>query len=429
MPKEKKGRTHGNGEGRIRRNASGTYTAEIMVGWKYVKGKRKRDMRQKTFDTRPEAVKWCKGAKDEPAAHDAKMQLKDWADQWYSIFRAEVDKRKIEESTYANYAHTLKLIKAQWGDYSMSEITALIIENGMDEMVNPRTGKRYSMSTYKKVKAMLHQIFNRAEVYGIIERGRSPMPLVKDLRNPERAEKKTDAYSLADIRIILNDAPDTLFGHALIVEMLGGYRRQEMLALRADDIDFTPKIVYEMDGPDGRIIVEDANKVDLSKENVVMIEIPQCRINIDKAIKLMDGKMYEGMTKSAAGDRLSHLPAAAWPHAKWLRDHAVNGYVFYSAKTGTCLYPKTYSDGITEALDMIHDVRTMNGHCLRHTFAKLYKATAGVAPEIIMAQGGWSDGKMMDHYADHTHDNEKRSAAALVNSILTGSIDVPKKPE
>lgn len=443
MPKKK-----GNGSGSYWKDGP-VWKAEIMVGFKYVNGVKKKDVRRATRATAAEARAFLADAKANKSApvKVAKMTMGELADAWYAQRIERVKGEKLEESSYTTDEYTAAHIREAWRDIPAIEMTAEEIERGIDAMKKWRSA-RQADGTYKrtvtneplgisgkrKVKCMLGQIFRYAERRGVIPRNSSPAPLVERLVNTERDKRGKDAYSLLDIAALLRyitPESDNKYGHALIVDMIAGFRRQEMVPLLADDIDMMPAIEYEIRDGDRVITMDNIDAVDLTAD-VTIREIPQCRIRISKAVKLKKhSETYIGKTKSRAGDRWAYLPELAWPHAQWLKDHADKrtGLVFYSEMSRTHIHPTTYSDNIEKMLKSLPVNKKLTAHELRHTAAKLWRRTAGVAEEIVMAQGGWSDKATMEHYADHTHANELRNAASVVNSILMASLNVQEKQE
>ena len=94
-----------NGEGSFRKLPSGNWSGQIMVGYT-PEGKRK--IKTFTAPTKPEVRERMRRYMDdlgkEPESTSA-IPFSEWADTWYEDMRTQV-----EESTYWNYAFTLKTL-------------------------------------------------------------------------------------------------------------------------------------------------------------------------------------------------------------------------------------------------------------------------------------------------------------------------------
>lgn len=386
--KQAQGRTRANGEGSLRYiESKDLWEAGITQGRKE-NGKLNRVTAY--GKTPAEAQTKLADKVKKPIGYSPKTSFKDLCDMWYKGLAAEVDAGRLEESTRVGYEYTKALIVAKWGAESVGSMTPKGIISGIYEIRKP-DGAKYSFGYYKKIKTMLGQIFQYAVLEGVITQQENPMLSVPDLANSEREKSVKDAYSLDEIALVLKNAPDTLWGHAFIVSMLAGCRSQEMIPLTADDI------------------AEDGST-----------------ITINKAVKIGEkGKTYLGETKTEAGERTITLPKTAWPHAKWLRDHAKCGVVFYSLETKSYVYPTWYRKKLKEVAKTC-GVRELTPHCLRHTFATLGQVEAQIDSNILKAMTGHSDTKTLLGYT-HVKSTATEKAAAKIDKVISGDKQTEKR--
>ncbi len=391
MPKKKREhRQNGNGEGSVRLMPNGKYKAEIAAVDK--DGGRKRfcftheDKQIALATVHKRREDWRAGALLSPDS----TTVDRLAMIWYEELEDDVSKGKLERSTYDGYKYTKDIIVRLFAGMALSDATVEKIETKLDEAVK-QDGTPYSMSQQTKTKVMLGQVFNRAVAKGLIKYGDNPMLSVKDLRDTAKRRREKTALKLDEVQMVINNYPDTIWGHALVVEMLTGLRRQEMIPLLRSDVE-----------PDGSAI------------------------SVNKAVKIKKGgNLYLGDPKTENSTRLVYLPKVAWPHARWLREHARNEYVFYSESTKAFCHPSTYSRGISSAVKSIEGVRNVTTHELRHTFARLGARDACIDSATMMMLTGHADKKVFEHYADHVFSAEKQDAANKINAVLVGT-RVPK---
>jgi integrase len=367
MPKKK-----GNGEGSIRERGK-----SLEVRWEK-EGNSHSKSYPNTPEGKAEAKKFMKSLSSVSTQYCPQLTLAAWADQWYKALATDVEKHKLEESTYVGYQYTLKLIKAQWGELPLTEITVADIEDGIDQIKKPDGGK-YAFQVYQKVKVMLGQIFNRAESVGKIQRGHNPMDLVLKLRNTVREKPKKEVYTADEFYKLYNELPYDRYGHAIRLCLACGLRSQELLPLRDTDIE-----------PDGSVI------------------------SVDKAVKIGEkGRTYEAETKTPTSDRLIHVPEFAQPSALYLRRNAVNGYILPNGQ-GRYIYPTTWRKWYTQAVESV-GVDALTPHKMRSTYVTNMDMKAGVAHNVLQTMTGHADLKTMLGY-DHPQNDDKATAATKYNT-------------
>jgi integrase len=409
MPKER-----GNGEGSLVQLKSKKWHWQIMVGRKEDGTRNVKSGTSKATgrEGKEEAQAAMLAAKSLPIEYNPRTLMSEWADKWYADLKSRVEEHKLEESTYVGYNYTLALIKKQWGDKAIGELSTTDIEKGLDKILKPvpkldKEGKpmvnivdgkekpehdyvRYDFGIYKKIKTMLRQIYNRAEAAKVIQKNDNPMYLVLDLVNPEKKKKTKDSWTLDEAQTVLAAAPqfvgtsDYRYYCALIVAMAVPCRSQDVIPLMATDIE-----------PDGSVI------------------------DINKAVKVgAKAKTYIGSTKAEASDRLAYLPEYAWRYAKWLRDNAKDGFILHGKLPKSHVHPTSYRDGVNRVIASIEGVRNLHPHeAQRHTGASISIFEADLQEQLAMKRTGHADPKTFRGYT-HAHEKELKGAAAKVHNVM-----------
>jgi integrase len=404
MPKSR-----GNREGSYRKTKSGKIEGSVMVG---LKDNGHPLIKYVTMETLADAKSAIREILDtyQPAQIDSKTKMLEFADAWYKEYEG-----KVEKSTYDSYQYTVAHIKATWGKKAIGKITTEDIEKGLETLAGS-----VSFSYLGKVKTMLGQIFRRAEVKGAIRHGYNPMNGLDRLRDNKGSKPKKDSFTLNEITTLRKSLPDNRIGHAIRVMLACGMRGQEIIALKASDIE-----------PDGSVI------------------------EVTKAVKMSEGKPYLGKPKSDAGDRRIYVPKHAVRSAKWLRDHPAGmdypGMKFTEdtsaeslfLNTRYCLlYPTTtlkgapskrcglmptdvFRDNYKKVVKGV-DVRELTPHCIRHTYNTMHVVKLHTDPKVLQSQAGQSDMETTLGYA-HVHDEDMAAAAEAYDHLITGAESTKKR--
>lgn len=114
----------GKGEGSVHKLPSGTWQSQIMDGYT---DEGKRHIVSFTAPTRAEALSKLREymLNKQTQAEEAVPEIPlfaDYAQQWYESYRTQV-----EESTYANYRYTLKLLNGVFGHLALNEVIMILL--------------------------------------------------------------------------------------------------------------------------------------------------------------------------------------------------------------------------------------------------------------------------------------------------------------
>ena len=156
-----------------------------------------------------------------------KVQYHDFALDWLDFKRFEVRTSTHE----ALQIYVQKHLIPNFGCYELSEITPEMCYNYMIADL-----QQYSHVTVKKHLSVLRQSLNDAVCRGLIER--SPMASLRMPRTPERYLERHVFMSVEDAKILLAGLKGEWLYPVVLVTLLYGLRRSEVLGLKWDAVDF-----------------------------------------------------------------------------------------------------------------------------------------------------------------------------------------------
>lgn len=350
-----------NGEGSFRKLPSGNWAGQIMVGYT---PEGKRNIKTFSAPTKSEVQqkirKYLDRLDDEEKAKSI-VPFSAWADKWYASHRTEV-----EESTYCNYAFTLKKLKAYFGERPINEIRQMDINDFIELLL----AQNLSKSTISKCKAMLFQIFTSAEDNELISK--NPTVRSKSAKKAPKHVYPKHAFTPDEIQSLEEQLPNDLIGNSISTLIGTGIRVQELLALTKDDIT-----------PDGSLIV------------------------VNKAVKMANREPYLGSPKSEIGDRIIPVSAKYRAHAQYLHEHGGSKFIWTSSKRASGLYTiEEFRSQYRAALKAVPDVPYHSPHCCRHTYITQLQAQE-VPMAFISALAGHEDAATTKGYTHISIDTLK----------------------
>lgn len=356
-----------NGEGTVQLRKDGRWSVTFVAG-RQENGKLLRKTAYgKTQKEALDNAKKLKSQLEKGVIIDQRLKFSDWADKWYKDYKGSVS-----ESTYEGYGYTLSISKKLFGTRILNSIKALDIEKALKNLID----EGYSGSQVSKVKAMLNQIFRKAEANDLIEK--NPVSLTERTRLPKRKSTK-DSFSITEVAKLFRELPKDRTGHAIRLSIACGLRPQELLGLEKEHI------------------VKDGSK-----------------LRIRQAVQLIRGKITIGDTKSISGVRDIPVPSFAQESAKFLKEQA-QGFVM-KGKYDYPMNTTTWRDYYKKAIGATEGVRVLPPHCCRHTYITLLHAS-GVDFDTIQALAGQSDEDATRGYM-HIKDEVTQKAVALLESTL-----------
>lgn len=358
-----------NGDGSISRLPSGSWRGQLMDGYT---AEGKRNVVSFTAPTKGEVQRKIREYFAEKEAGNIVIQEKrrsfaHWADSWY-----EDHKDQVQASTYSGYQYTLKLIKECFKNKAITDIKPVDINKFLREMA----GGGCSNSKISKCRAMLIQIFTFAESNEAISR--NPAKLAKIIRDNNESASKKDAFTDEEVQMLREKLPEDKLGHSIRLLFGSGIRVQELLALVKSDI------------------AEDGSSLE-----------------IQRAVKMVDGKAVVGPTKSKASMRTVPIPEAYRESATYLREHSGEAFIWCSGQKNLVYGIGTFRRWYYRALKEVEGVRLLPPHCCRHTYVSRLEAK-GVAMEKIARLVGHTKISTTDGYL-HMQTKTLREAVDVLN--------------
>ena len=227
-------------------------------------------------------------------------------------------------STAAGYQSYLKKhVKPKWGSIALADVRALEVTEWLKSLP-------LSPKTRGQVRALMHLLFERAMLWGLIELQRNPIELVK-VRGVSKRLKKPQILApekFLELVAVLREPYRTM----AIVAMCTGLRVSEILALRWEHIDFEA----------GQMMVQQG---------------------------VVNGRIGKVKTEASL-DEVPLDPAFAQVLLNW-RGTREEGLVFPSHVTGGCYYAGIIQQQILKPKGEEVGVTGLGWHTFRHTYRSL----------------------------------------------------------
>lgn len=315
--------------------------------------------------------------------YNSNMPLKDWIASWLASVQCSV-----EPTTYASYASYInKHILPRLGDYSLCDIQPANIRDFMVEI-----SKTLCSNTAGRVYAILKRILQTAVDDDML--AKTPM---RGIKAPAKKLKKP--------RVVLTDEqcehylqwvqeskhPETKL--MIMLAIVSGLRRGELLGLRAQDIDFDRKT-----------------------------------LTVGQVIKNINGQfVISPRPKTSASRRTVSLPETIFPLLKAkIRANRLNAMADKLWQPNDLLFPSTH--GKPMRLDDFSRIISTSGkraglpagftlHSLRHTSATLLLKN-GVNLKVVQQRLGHSCASTTLSIYSHVLPGEDEKAAETLANII-----------
>lgn len=234
----------------------------------------------------------------------------------------------LSYSTARGYrSYLTKHVKPKWDSTPLADMKALAVTEWIKSLP-------LSPKTQGQVRALLHLLFERAMLWGLIELQRNPIELVK-IKGSSKRQKKPQTLApekFQELVSILHEPYKTM----AIVAMCTGLRVSEILALRYEHIDFEAGTMLVQQGVvNGRI-------------GKVKTEASQDDVPLDPA--------FAAVLLRLKGDRST-------------------GLVFPSPVTGGCFYSGIIQRQILIPKGEEVGIAGLGWHTFRHTYRSLLDET------------------------------------------------------
>jgi integrase len=231
-------------------------------------------------------------------------------------------------STAAGYQSYLKRhVKPKWDSIALADVKALEVTEWLKSLP-------LSPKTRGQVRALMHLLFERAMLWGLIELQRNPIELVK-VRGTSKRLKKPQILTpekFQELVAVLREPHRTM----AIVAMCTGLRVSEVLALRWEHIDFKAGLMMVQQG-------------------------------------VVNGRIGRVKTE-ASQDEVPLDPAFARALLDW-KGERTEGLVFPSHVTGGCYYAGIIQRQILKPKGESVGIHGLGWHTFRHTYRSLLDET------------------------------------------------------
>ena len=264
-----------NGEGTLRERKDGRWEGRIVVGYnekglpvtKNVLAKTKSECAEKLDLLKDETHKNISKVK-------SSMLFTDWIDFWYQNF-SKPHIRKTTRQTYESYIY--RQIIPNIGKIELNKLTSVYLQAFFGNLKNiKKPSESLSESVVRIIHALIKRSLKKARDLGLINRNPAeecgPYP-----------KKKTEMNILSkeEMQRLLIQAKEDNMYEMLLLDLSTGLRRNELLALQWNDINFSTgelNISKQIERIDGHLVVANP-KTEASKRTVIL---PKPLINILK---------------------------------------------------------------------------------------------------------------------------------------------------
>ncbi len=325
MPKPK---SKGNGEGTVYNNGR-YWVGQVTVGRDSFTGKLKR----KSFygKTKKEVLKKITQIKYELNSYSyiepSEMCVGEWALYWLDNFK----KNEIMDSTYERYYRIIKTrIAEPFKNIKLKDLTAINIQNYINNLKNENLTDGYIASVFKKFNAMM----NKARDLDIIRKNPCYGVTLPKTGN----KKKVLVFTKDEQTKFVQECEKDFYGNIFVFLLGTGLRVGEAMALTWKDVDFNEDLIYickTTADVKGKVVIHNRTKTISGKRYVPISEKIKCLLK----------NLYE----------------------KQDFDKNVNNLVFYGPD-----YNYINSSTLRRKLKLYCErakVPVLNVHALRHTFS------------------------------------------------------------
>src|SRR5665213_808871 len=234
----------------------------------------------------------------------------------------------LSYSTARGYrSYLTKHITPRWGSTPLAAVKAIEITEWLKSLP-------LSPKTRGQVRALLHMLFERAMLWGLIEIQRNPMELVK-LKGTSKRLKRPQILTpekFQELIAVLHEPHRTM----AVVAMCTGLRVSEVLALRWEHIDFKAGVMLVQQG-------------------------------------VVNGRIGKVKTE-ASNDDIPLDPAFAQVLLDWKGERS-EGLVFPSHVTGGCYYAGMIQQQVLKPAGEKVGAQGIGWHTFRHTYRSLLDET------------------------------------------------------
>lgn len=391
MPKK------GNNEGSVYKDKRGRWTGSVTlpsvngkVRKKYFYGKTKKEVSDKVNSLLMEI-------KNNTYIEPCKTTLYEWLCTWLETY----SKNTVRPTTYINYeTYVHKHIKAAIGGIRLCDLSPIVIQQFYNEKL--KNGKLnsnggLSSKTMKNLHNMLHKALSQAVVLNLINRNPTDSAVI-----PKSCKKEMRYFTVDEQKKLQQILPFERLGIVVLLDLYTGMRQGELLGLMWENVHI------DLNGDSYIKVVQTVNRIrntdpESPRKTMLTLNEPKTSNSV-RTIPLLP-EIAEKLYNHKAEQE------------KFLKEHSlpITGFVFTSAN-GNMIDPRDFQRDFKKLLKK-HDIREINVHGLRHTFATRALESGMSVKTLSKILGHSNVGFTLDTYA-HVTENLKVEAISEMQHFL-----------
>jgi integrase len=314
----------------------------------------------------------------------SEITFSDYSDKWLKRRELSGD---LAESTLVKNRRQLKILKAQFGEDYLHEITKPIAEDGLLEIKHSRNSKPLSGTYMSQIYVLFKAVMESAFDDDLIPR--NPLDKIKPPKIDTKKRKAVPFETLLRFLYALENLPMDSHTVGIRIAVLAGLRRGELIALTWNDISGDTIHVRHSLGEHDR-----KYKDPKTSAGIRDVPIPIQLVQILQQWESIQSEQLAALgIKQTLSTPIVTSSIGGFTHPqnldRWWRNTR--------ARLGL--------DGV-----VIHE--------LRHTYLT-YLASSGAGVQTLKDLGGWSDIGMANTYI-HTDDAANRRAVKALEILLQG---------
>lgn len=391
-----RGRRRSTGEGLVRQRRDGRWEARIELGWDGT-GRRRKSLYGATEAEVLGKLRKALREAELGVVADDRVTVGQWLDRWLD----EVLPGRVSPATLDNYRviadHHLKptLGRKRLSKLTPDDVHQLLrrkaVEVRQEATEDAPAVVGYSVSTLRRIRAVLVQAIKQAERWGLVARNVAALT-----DGPKTTRTEGRSLTVDQARALVEAVKGDRLEAAFVVMLSLGLRRGELLGLSWADVDL-----------DGRqLTIRQALPARRTGEGLVLRE-PKAG---SRRSLMMPAEVVAALRSHRArqyADRMKLGPA-------WLD----SGLVF-TTEVGGPVDPRSFHRS-TSTVARGAGLGHWHPHELRHSAASIMLAQ-GVPLEVVSEVLGHSSIRMTKDVYGHLIGNQKRDAADAMGAALWGA--------
>ncbi len=368
--------------GSIRKRKDGRWEGRYVIGRNEKGFPISKSVLAKTKAECSEKLKQLKKSiSKKPDDYSKILSFGEWIDKWYNTYC----KIKLRESVQKTYEERIyKQIIPNIGSIPLKSLSRKNIQQFYSYLKDDgrlkgrdRFGDGLSDSVIRSIHAHINASLKRA-----VEERLIPDNPAKDCVLPSKKAKEMNILTKEEMKRLLIQAKYEGFYELLLLDLLTGIRRGELLALRWEDYN----------GEKGEL-------------------------RISKQIQVVDGKMQITQPKTKASTRLILLPESLTAVLNTYKKTCDSDWLFPSpCKKDAPRDPSAVRKALSRILER-SGCRHVRFHDLRHTFAAM-SLEYGVDIKTLQEMLGHASVKMTLDVYSHVTDKMRKNAADTINRAI-----------